>query len=147
MQNVIKKAIEDARAMISRVPYKNINIPKSLLSPLKKSFIKIHSTLQKLIDENKLVTQKTVQDAMDILRGSVMIVYPMGLPPYDVIRLELENNEDLSGTHASLEVTNHPFSIKAFNLNTPIPLHFTTPSNKPPLIVNVKKKKIEITGN
>ncbi|XP_008204030.1 cilia- and flagella-associated protein 298-A isoform X2 [Nasonia vitripennis] len=76
MQNVIKKAIENARAMISK----------------------------KLVNEDKLVTQKVVQDALDILRGSVMIVYPMGLPPHDVIRLEFENNEDLSGTHASLEV-------------------------------------------
>lgn len=33
-----------------------------------------------------------------------MIVYPMNLPPHDNIRLELENNEDLTGTHASLEV-------------------------------------------
>ncbi|OXU22971.1 hypothetical protein TSAR_008958 [Trichomalopsis sarcophagae] len=76
MQNVIKKAIENARTMISK----------------------------KLVNEDKLVTQKVVQDALDILRGSVMIVYPMGLPPHDVIRLEFENNEDLSGTHASLEV-------------------------------------------
>jgi len=27
-----------------------------------------------------------------------MIVYPMGLPPHDPIRLEFENTEDLSGT-------------------------------------------------
>lgn len=38
-----------------------------------------------------------------------MIVYPMNLPPHDNIRLEIENNEDLSGTHASLEVKNHFF--------------------------------------
>lgn len=36
-----------------------------------------------------------------------MIVYPMNLPPHDNIRLELENNEDLTGTHASLEVKNN----------------------------------------
>lgn len=52
-----------------------------------------------------MVTQKVVQDALDIMRGATTIVYPMGLPPHDVIRLEFENNEDLSGTHASLEVT------------------------------------------
>lgn len=33
-----------------------------------------------------------------------MIVYPMGLPPHDVIRKEFENTEDLTGTQASLEV-------------------------------------------
>jgi len=36
-----------------------------------------------------------------------MIVYPMNLPPHDNIRLEIENNEDLTGTHASLEVRTH----------------------------------------
>lgn len=40
-----------------------------------------------------------VKDALDQLRGAVMIVYPMGLPPYDPIRMEFEDKEDLSGTH------------------------------------------------
>jgi len=61
--------------------------------------------LQKLVQQEKLITQKTVQEALDMLRGAVMIVYPMGLPPHDVIRKEFENNEDLSGTQASLEVS------------------------------------------
>lgn len=43
------------------------------------------------------VTQKTVQDALDILRGAVTIVYPMGLPPYEAIKMEFENTEDLTG--------------------------------------------------
>jgi hypothetical protein len=43
------------------------------------------------------VTQATVKEALDILRGAVMIVYPMGLPPHEPIRHEFENNEDLSG--------------------------------------------------
>ncbi|PNJ45913.1 C21orf59 isoform 5, partial [Pongo abelii] len=30
--------------------------------------------------------------------------YPMGLPPYDPIRMEFENKEDLSGTQAGLNV-------------------------------------------
>ncbi|PBC33333.1 hypothetical protein APICC_04441 [Apis cerana cerana] len=75
MQEVLKKTIEEARAMVSK----------------------------KLIQQEKLVTQKTVQEALDILRGAVMIVYPMGLPPHDVIQQEFENTEDLSGTQASLE--------------------------------------------
>ena len=45
-----------------------------------------------------MVTQATVKEALDILRGAVTIVYPMGLPPHDNIRLEFENNEDLAGT-------------------------------------------------
>ena len=39
-----------------------------------------------------------VKEALDQLRGAVMIVYPMGLPPHDPIRMEFENQEDLSGT-------------------------------------------------
>ena len=32
------------------------------------------------------------------MRGAIMIVYPMGLPPYDPIKMEIDGNEDLSGT-------------------------------------------------
>ena len=45
---------------------------------------------------------KDTQEALDKMKGAVMIVYPMGLPPHDTVRLELENNEDLSGTQVSL---------------------------------------------
>lgn len=60
--------------------------------------------MQKLVQSQISLTQKKVQEALDMLRGAIMIVYPMNLPPHDTIRLELENNEDLTGTHASLEV-------------------------------------------
>lgn len=56
------------------------------------------------MQQEKLVTQKIVQEALDLLRGAVTIVYPMGLPPHDVIHKEFENTEDLTGTQASLEV-------------------------------------------
>ena len=39
-----------------------------------------------------------ITEALDILRGAVTIVYPMGLPPHDPIYSELHNEEDLSGT-------------------------------------------------
>ena len=60
--------------------------------------------LQKQVEANVCLTQKMVQNALDILRGAIMIVYPMNLPPHDVIRHEFENTEDLSGMQASLEV-------------------------------------------
>ena len=44
------------------------------------------------------MTEDIISDALDRLRGALMIVYPMNLPPYDPIRLEFEGNEDLSGT-------------------------------------------------
>ncbi|XP_050431091.1 cilia- and flagella-associated protein 298-like [Adelges cooleyi] len=76
MQNLLTKTIEDAKACVSK----------------------------KLVQSQITLTQKKIQEALDMLRGVVMIIYPMNLPPHDNIRLELENNEDLTGTHASLEV-------------------------------------------
>lgn len=54
------------------------------------------------MEANVCVTTSMVKDALDQLRGAVMIVYPMGLPPYDPIRMEFENKEDLSGTQVSI---------------------------------------------
>ncbi|XP_002731017.1 cilia- and flagella-associated protein 298-like isoform X2 [Saccoglossus kowalevskii] len=51
-----------------------------------------------------VLTKKMTKDALDLLRGAVTIVYPMNLPPHDPIRLEFENNIDLTGTQASKEV-------------------------------------------
>ncbi|XP_054240715.1 cilia- and flagella-associated protein 298 isoform X1 [Indicator indicator] len=76
MQQVIKKTIEEAKALISR----------------------------KQVQANVCVNMEMVKDALDQLRGAVMIVYPMGLPPHDPIRMEFENKEDLLGTQAALEV-------------------------------------------
>ncbi|XP_059741394.1 cilia- and flagella-associated protein 298 isoform X2 [Bos indicus] len=70
MKQVIKKTIEEAKAIISK----------------------------KQVEANVCMTMEMVNDALDQLRGAVMIVYPMGLPPYDPIRMEFENKEDLSGT-------------------------------------------------
>lgn len=53
---------------------------------------------KKNVDSNICVTQKVVAQGLDILRGAVTIVYPMGLPPHDPIQAEFDNEEDLSGT-------------------------------------------------
>ncbi|KAK7078832.1 hypothetical protein SK128_002631, partial [Halocaridina rubra] len=44
------------------------------------------------------LTEQHICDALDILRGAIMIVYSMNLPPHDPIRQELENRECLDGT-------------------------------------------------
>lgn len=54
--------------------------------------------MQEQVDANIPLTSDIVQDALDQMRGAVMIVYPMGLPPHDPVKQELENTEDLSGT-------------------------------------------------
>uniref|UniRef100_A0A4W4FXH4 Ubiquitin-like domain-containing protein n=1 Tax=Electrophorus electricus TaxID=8005 RepID=A0A4W4FXH4_ELEEL len=76
MKELLKKTMEEAKALISK----------------------------KQVQANVCVTMDMVKAALDQLRGAVMIVYPMGLPPHDPIRMELENQEDLSGTQASLKV-------------------------------------------
>lgn len=76
MQEVLKNAINDAIAMVDK----------------------------KLVGENKTLGQKNVKEALDFLRGAVLIVYPMQLPPHDSVRNEFQNTEDLTGTQASLEV-------------------------------------------
>lgn len=57
------------------------------------------------MDKNIPLTHEVVKDALDQMKGAVMIVYPMGLPPHDPVRQELENTEDLSGTQVRLKVT------------------------------------------
>jgi hypothetical protein len=76
MQEVLRKSIAEALAMIDK----------------------------KLVNDGKALTLKIIKEALDLLRGAVMIVYPMQLPPHDTIRNEFQNTEDLSGTQASLEV-------------------------------------------
>ncbi|XP_075053280.1 cilia- and flagella-associated protein 298 isoform X2 [Mixophyes fleayi] len=78
MKNVLQKTMEEAKALLSKV------------------------------EANVCVTMDMVKDALDQLRGAVMIVYPMGLPPHDPIRMEFENNEDLSGTQAGQMVIEEP---------------------------------------
>ncbi|XP_033002811.1 cilia- and flagella-associated protein 298 [Lacerta agilis] len=80
MKQVLKATVEEAKALISK----------------------------KQVQANVCVNKDMVKDALDQLRGAVMIVYPMGLPPYDPIRMEFEDKEDLSGTHAALEVIEEP---------------------------------------
>ncbi|KAJ7320524.1 hypothetical protein JRQ81_020035 [Phrynocephalus forsythii] len=80
MNQVLKTTVEEAKALISK----------------------------KQAQANVCVTMNMVKDALDQLRGAVMIVYPMGLPPYDPIRMEFEDKEDLSGTQAALEVIQEP---------------------------------------
>ena len=68
----------------------------------------IHEAKSKISNENvksnTCLTWEVVSEALDILRGVVNIVYPMGLPEYDPIKMELENRENLAGTQASKDV-------------------------------------------
>ena len=48
--------------------------------------------------EKICIKWKEVKECLEIIKGTVNIVYPMGLPEYDPIRMELENREQLEGT-------------------------------------------------
>lgn len=45
------------------------------------------------------LTKEMLMEAIDNIRGAVMIAYPMGLPEYDFIRQCLEGTDDVSGTN------------------------------------------------
>lgn len=97
MRKVLEKAVTDAKAMIDKVYCYIVHI------------VYVYSYLpfqiqQKLCKSNSALTLKIVEEALNILRGAVMIVYPMKLPPHDTIQMEFINMEDLSGTQASKEV-------------------------------------------
>ncbi|KAK3770351.1 hypothetical protein RRG08_031768 [Elysia crispata] len=89
MTEVLTKIIKEAKDMISKIK----------------------------VTADELVTQKTVKEAIDILRGAVTIVYPMGLPPHEPIKAEFENNEYLS---AAL----FKFTVKPLFVEKDIFLHF-----------------------
>ncbi|KAI8128824.1 hypothetical protein FF38_12051 [Lucilia cuprina] len=76
MQQVLRNAVKDAKAMIDK----------------------------KLVLAKQPLTLKIVGEAISLLKGAVTIVYPMQLPPHDIIRMEFNNTEDLTGTQASKEV-------------------------------------------
>ncbi|ESO01593.1 hypothetical protein HELRODRAFT_185691 [Helobdella robusta] len=76
MSEILKKTSKEAKDMISK----------------------------KKVDFNECLTEPDVSEAIQILKGATMIVYPMGLPPHDPVRMELEDREDLSGTQASLDI-------------------------------------------
>ncbi|UYV77332.1 C21orf59 [Cordylochernes scorpioides] len=60
--------------------------------------------VQKLVERGQCLTLAQITEALAILKGAVTIVYPMGLPPHEPVRQELDNKEILEGTQASLEV-------------------------------------------
>eukprot|EP00741_Cyanophora_paradoxa_P002462 tig00000076_g2386.t1 len=56
------------------------------------------------VDKKVNMTASMLTEAIDRVRGAVMIVWPMGLPEWDPVKQILEGTEALDGTQASLEV-------------------------------------------
>eukprot|EP01137_Pigoraptor_chileana_P026501 Opistho-2@7872 len=53
---------------------------------------------------NVCLNEKTIKDVISTIGGAITMAYPMGLPPHEVVRAILEDDEDLSGTQASQAV-------------------------------------------
>lgn len=62
------------------------------------------ATSKDTVKANKCLTLKDITDEMDKVKGAVMIVYPMGLPPYDEVEHCLNDTENLAGRQAALHV-------------------------------------------
>ena len=48
-----------------------------------------------------LLTKAALEEAIDNIRGAVMIAFPQGLPEWDLVRQALEGTEELAGTSVS----------------------------------------------
>ncbi len=44
------------------------------------------------------LTARALNEAIDTIRGAVMMCYPMGLPEWDPVRQAIEGSEELAGT-------------------------------------------------
>lgn len=128
------RTVEEAKALISKVSMR-VNIKSYFLFKGQNFFIQsvVVFILQKQVQANVCITMEMIKEALDQLRGAVMIVYPMGLPPHDPIRMEFEDQEDLSGTQVNswtcpLTVHLDPISFWSF-LHPPLlcicPLHLS----------------------
>lgn len=59
---------------------------------------------KELAANRKVMSIEAIQEAIQNVKGAVMMAYPMGLPEWDPISLALEDKEDLAGQEASKSV-------------------------------------------
>ena len=55
-------------------------------------------SLQDQVARKVLLTKAALEEAIDNIRGAVMIAFPQGLPEWDRVRQSLEGTEELAGT-------------------------------------------------
>jgi len=72
-------------------------------------------TDNKMVDMKQPISAKPLEDAINNIRGAVMIVYPMGLPDYDHVRQILEEREELEGSQALEVIEEDKASLWCFN--------------------------------
>jgi len=84
---VIKRTVEDGRALVS----------------------------ERQVQMKRATTAKSLEEAVNNIRGAVMIAYPMGLPDYDLVRQILEEREELEGAAAMQVLDGGAASLWCFN--------------------------------
>ena len=76
--------------------------------------VKCRMDAEQNVKAGAALTFKVVRECLDILKGAVSIVYPMGLPEYDPVRMELENREGIPNpSHHSFP--NQPIFLRMIN--------------------------------
>jgi len=104
-----------AEAPVERGPFYNMdptgrrtgnacdpNVAKVLLKTLEEAAEAAHT---KNVERKVAMVKARLLEAIDTVRGAVMICYPAGLPEWDLVRACLEGDEDLAGTsHANDEL-------------------------------------------
>lgn len=61
----------------------------------------VHVSFQDQVGRKVLLTEAALEEAIDNIRGAVMIAFPQGLPEWDLVRQGLEGSEELAGTSVS----------------------------------------------
>ena len=85
---------------------------------------------------------------IDNIRGAVMIAYPMGLPPYDEVRQELEDNAEIPGMGGQFVLDPNEVSLwwagkahfNVVNLYPIVPVEMKRPKS----LLNCKKRKVAV---
>ena len=59
---------------------------------------------KKQVEQKIVTTKKSLLDAIDIIRGAVMIAYPMSIPEWDPVRLDIEADEKPGNTPSNADI-------------------------------------------
>lgn len=82
---------------------------------LEKCCVDAENLVANSLAERRIPTDlKAIEEAINNLKGGVMMAYPMGLPAWDVVRLGIENDEELAGCEDSKHVVDPDTAVLWF---------------------------------
>ena len=59
---------------------------------------------KKQVEAKHPLTKRELMEHIDLIRGAIMIAYPMGLPEYDPVRIDIEEDEKPSETPIGIDI-------------------------------------------